>query len=212
MTCFGPPDQGAAGHRGGNAGRRPGRARRPGRFILAALLTSLFLAGCGYSQIEGLAESAGEARSEIELQLQRRAELVPTLLQEVSSYGAIGQGVIQDLAASRVELVDAIRTQDLSSIEQASAKLSAALQHLMAEVRRHPGLQADPGFELLRSQLQGTEDEIMEAGRMYNDAASRYNAFIEGFPQVLTAKMVGAERLEKFDPPGLPASLSTADG
>jgi LemA protein len=165
-----------------------------------ALLAASLLSGCGYSRIQELGEQAAVARSEIEVQVQRRAELVPVLVETVQRHAAVSEDVIRAVADARARLVRAVRLGDLAAIERGSGELSSALEQLLSIAGGDMDLRTDPGFQLLRSQLEGTEEEISEAGRSYNEAVRLYNDYISNFPQIVTAKVVGAERLQPFEP------------
>ncbi len=181
---------------------RAGIAAR-GLVLIAALQT----AACGYRDMQQLEEQAGVARNEIEVQLQRRAELVPSLLETVQEYGGAGDSVIARVADARVQLADAVKAGDLPKMREACAALTSALAELLEGTRRNRGLAEDPGFQVLSSQLAGTEEQIEQAGRRYNQAASEYNSYIADFPQLVTARVVGARRLELFD--GLPGDAGS---
>lgn len=185
-------------------------AARPRRAWVALLAASL-LSGCGYSRIQELGEQAAVARSEIEVQLQRRAELVPVLVETVQRHAGVGEDVIRAVADARAGLVRAVRLGDLAAIERGSGELSSVLAQLLSSAGGDMDLRADRGFQLLRSQLEGTEEQISQAGRSYNEAVRLYNDYIGGFPQIVTAKVVGAERLQLFEPFREPASLPAAD-
>ncbi len=151
--------------------------------------------------MQQLEEQAGVARNEIEVQLQRKAELVPSLLETVQEYGAAADSTVAWVADARVGLADAVRAGDLVQMREACTVLTDALAALLEAARRYRGLEDDPGFQLLRSQLAGTEERIQQAGLRYNEAASQYNSYIAEFPQLVTAKVVGAQRLDLFGPP-----------
>jgi LemA protein len=176
-----------------------------------APLFALAAGACGYGEIQQLGEQVGEARSDIEVQLQRRTELVPTLLETIERYARVDSRILVAVSDSRVELVGAVRARDLAGMETAGRKLSEAVARLFAETAENPVLQSDLGFRLLNSQLEGIEQEVTEAGRMYNEAVQRYNAYIAQFPQLVTAKVIGAVPLRYFDLP-TPASSTSAAG
>jgi LemA protein len=169
------------------------------RRVLAPLLAASTLAGCGYGRIHELDEQALEARSEIEIQLLRRAELAPTLVETVQRYAELESTVVDAVADSRVGLVAAVRSTDLSAMESASVSLSGALSELLATVAGYTDLQIDPGFQRLLVQFEGTQEQIALAGRSYNEAVRLYNEYIAGFPQVLTAKVIGADPRRPFE-------------
>lgn len=163
------------------------------------LVAALQAAACGYRDMQQLEEQAGVARNEIEVQLQRKAELVPSLLETVQEYGGPTDSVIARVADARVALADAVEAGNLARMRETCVALTSALDELLDSARRYRGLEEDPGFLVLRSQLAGTEERIQQAGGRYNEAASEYNAYIAEFPQLVTAKVVGARRLDLFD-------------
>ncbi len=190
----------------------PAPAPTPGlRPLFLTVIASSLLAGCGYSRIHELDEQAGEARSDIEVQLLRRAELVPRLVETVQRYVEAEPTAFEAAADARVELVAAVRSGDLPAMERASTALSGPLIQLLALAAERPDLQADPGFQRQRSQLQDTEQRIDQAGRSYNEAARRFNDYIAGFPQVVTAKLVGAQPRQPFEAFETPDPASHAD-
>jgi LemA protein len=177
---------------------------------VAVILAASLAAGCGYGRIHELDEAALRARAEVEVTLRRRAELVPNLLATVEGYGAAGDELITSVANARASLINAVRSSDLGGMEVWSAQLSEALGELLEAVGRSPDLGGDQGYQLLRSQLAATEEQIVEAGRAYNEAAARFNQFITGFPQLVTAKVLGADTLDAFEPWERPVPLSTS--
>ena len=178
-------------------GPRPAPAARARR-ALATLLAASSLAGCGYSEIHALDERAQEARSDIEIQLLRRAELAPTLIETVGRYVALESSLVDAVADSRVGLVTAVRSTDLSAMESADIALSAAFSDLLVAVDGAADLQADPGLQRLLVQLEDTQLQVALAGRRYNVAVELYNEYIAGFPQILTAKVMGADPRPPF--------------
>lgn len=164
------------------------------------LLIALVLSGCGYGRIQELEDRARAARSEIEVQLQRRADLVPNLIETVRGYVSVDPEVVEGLADARVRLVSAVRAEDLTDMGESNIELSRAIRRLLASADQDTALRADPGFKMLETWLQGTEDGIGTAGQEYNDAVQEYNAFISTFPQAVTAKLIGAESREFFKP------------
>lgn len=178
---------------------------------LSALVVASVLGGCGYSQILELDEQAEAAWNDIEVQLQRRAELVPSLVETVLDRVTVDETLIAAVSDARAQLAGAVRSGDVAIMEAANAELCAGLDRLLALAVRHPELQADGGFQLLRSQLGETEEQITEGGRAYNLAVRRYNDYIGGFPQLVTAKVLGAERREPFAADSGSAAMPTAD-
>jgi LemA protein len=155
--------------------------------------------GCGYGEINALDEQVKAARHEIEVQLQRRAELVPSLVETVEAYAAAGDELVTVVSDARIGLAGAVRSGDFAEMQVANTELCSALNEMLASARRFPNLLGDPAYQLLQSQLEATGERIEEAGGAYNDAARRYNDFIAQFPQLVTAKVIGAEKLEPFE-------------
>jgi len=179
--------------------------------VLAALAAASLLGGCGYNQILEMDEQARLARREIEVQLQRRSEMVPSLVETVVGYVAVDGDLVSAIADARARLAGAVRSGELGEMEAANVELCDGLNGLLTLADRYAELQADAGFQLLRSQLQETEDQVIRAGRSYNEAVRLYNDYIEAFPQMVTAKVVGAAKLEHFGSGGDSAAMPLAD-
>ena len=175
------------------------------------LLASALLAGCGYGRIQALDDRAQAARSDIEVQLQRTVDLVPNLIEIVQTYVALDAVLIQALADGRARLASAVRSDDLRRMEEGAAELSGAIRRLLAAAERNSALPSDPVFQLIQTQLDETENEIDAACRDYNVAVEEYNAYISGFPQSVTAKVIGAQRRESFRVT-MPGNGSSAEG
>ncbi len=176
------------------------------------LLITVLLGGCGYGRIQELEDRARTARLEIEVQLQRRADLVPNLIETVRGYVKVDPEVVEGLADARVRLVSAVRAEDLRSMGESNVELSRAIRRLLAVADQDTALRTDPGFKMIESRLRGTEDGIGTAGQEYNEAVEEYNAFIKMFPQAVTAKIVGAESREFFKPATAVSSAAAEGG
>lgn len=171
--------------------------------LLAVLLAPVTLAGCGYNRIQTLDETASSSKQQIEVQLQRRADLVPNLVATVKGYAAHEEAVFTQVANARSALSGAIRSGDPSQQVAADAQLTGALGRLLAIAEAYPQLKADQQFLRLQDELAGTENRIAVSRSDYNAAVRDYNTFIRGFPQVLTAKVTGAKARPYYDaPPG----------
>lgn len=171
------------------------------RFL--ALLAPLALAGCGYNRIQTLDETASSAKQQIEVQLQRRADLVPNLVNTVKGYAAHEEGVFTRVAEARAKLAGAVRSGDPAQQVAADAQLTGALGRLLAISEAYPQLKADQQFLRLQDELSGTENRIAVSRSDYNAAVRDYNTYIRGFPQTLTAKVTGAKTRPYYDaPPG----------
>jgi LemA protein len=163
------------------------------------LLLTPWLAGCGYNTIQRLDEQTNQAKAQIEVQLQRRADLIPNLVNTVKGYAAHEEQVFTQVAQARAGLLGAIQTHDPQQMADANAQLTAGLGRLLAVAEAYPQLKADQSFLRLQDELTGTENRIAVARGDYNQAAQQYNAYIRQFPQTLTAKVIGAKPKTYFE-------------
>ncbi len=161
------------------------------RIVLA--LTPLVLAGCGYNRIQQYDENAQQAKQQISVQLQRRADLVPNLVNTVKGYAQHEEAVFTQVAAARGALTGAIQGGDPTQMAAANAQLTGALGRLIAVAEAYPQLKADQSFLRLQDELAGTENRIATARNDYNQAVQAYNTYIRTFPQAITAKVTGAK-------------------
>jgi LemA protein len=170
---------------------------------LFAVLAPIALSGCGYNRIQTLDETASSAKQNIEVQLQRRADLVPNLVATVKGYATHEEEVFTQVANARAALSGAVRSGDPAQQVQADAQLTGALGRLLAISEAYPQLKADQQFLRLQDELEGTENRIAVSRSDYNAAVKDYNTYIRGFPQALTAKVTGAKARPYYDaPPG----------
>ena len=158
-----------------------------------------FVAGCGYNRIQTLDEQTNQARSQIEVQLQRRADLIPNLVNTVKGYASHEQEVFEQVAKARSGLLGAIQTHDPQQMADANATLTTGLGRLLAISEAYPQLKADQSFLRLQDELTGTENRIAVARGDYNRAAEQYNAYIRQFPQAITGKVIGAKAKPYFE-------------
>src|SRR5207245_4472199 len=159
---------------------------------LCAVIAGLMLVtGCGYNTIQTYDEQVNAAGSQIKVQLQRRADLVPNLVETVKGYAKQEQTIFGEVAEARAKLAGAVQGGNLQEMAQANAAMTAPLGRLLAIADDYPQLKSNENFRALQDQLEGTENRIAVARQDYNDAVNRYNAYIRRFPQVLTAKAIG---------------------
>jgi LemA protein len=161
------------------------------RFLV--LVLPLTLGACGYNRIQTLDEQAASSKQQIEVQLQRRADLVPNLVNTVKGYAAHEEAVFTEVANARAAVGGAIRSGDPAQQVAADAQLTGALGRLIAVAEAYPQLKADAQFLRLQDELAGTENRIAVSRSDYNAAVKDYNTYIRGFPQALTAKVTGAK-------------------
>jgi LemA protein len=159
----------------------------------------LTLSGCGYNRIQTLDEQASAFKSQIEVQLQRRAELVPNLVETVKGYAQQEQTIFTAVADARAKLGGAVQSGNLAQMAEANQGLTGALGRLLAISENYPQLKSNENFRALQDQLEGTENRIATARQDYNSAVQTYNSYIRRFPQVLTAKLIGKGAREYFE-------------
>jgi LemA protein len=157
--------------------------------LLAALLLLPTLSGCGVNNIPAYDEAVTAAWSQVENQYQRRAELIPNLVNTVKGYAAHEKEVLTAVVEARSKVAQMKLPQDILSnpqafqqFQQAQDQLSGALARLLVVVERYPDLKANANFSQLQSQLEGTENRIAVARRDYIQAVQRYNTELRTFP------------------------------
>ncbi len=165
-------------------------------------LGALLLTGCGYNRIQTLDEQASGYKSQIEVQLQRRADLIPNLVETVKGYAKHEETVFTEVTEARAKLGGAIQSGNLEQMATANQGLTGALGRLIAVSEAYPQLKANENFRDLQNQLEGTENRIATARQDYNTAVQTYNGYIRQFPQVLTAKATGKGPREYFEVTG----------
>ena len=165
-----------------------------------ALLLPLLLAGCGYNTIQSLDESAAQAKQQIEVQLQRRADLIPNLVNVVKGIAQQELDVLTNVTRARAGLVDAVQSGDPERMANANAELSAQLAIVnRSVVEAYPQLASNESFLRLQDELTGTENRIAVSRTDYNEAVRQYNTYIRRFPATLTAKVTGAQQRKYFE-------------
>jgi len=162
-------------------------------FVLA--LAAMLLSGCGYNTIQVQDEAVTSAWSEVLNQYQRRADLIPNLVNTVKGFAAQEQAVLIGVTEARAKAtqvkVDANDPASLQQFQQAQGELSSALSRLMVVVERYPELKSDQNFRDLQAQLEGTENRITVARNRYIQAVQEYNVTVRKFPVNLTAMVFG---------------------
>ncbi len=166
------------------------------RIIL--LLLTLSLAGCGYNTLQSSDEQIKASWSEVVNQYQRRADLVPNLVNTVKGYASHESQVLTQVAEARARVGSMQVTpevlndpQALARFQTAQGQLSGALSRLLAVSENYPQLKADAGFRDLQAQLEGTENRITVARNRYIKAVQDYNVTVRSFPTNLTAMVFG---------------------
>jgi LemA protein len=144
-------------------------------------------------------EKVNQAKGQIETQLQRRADLIPNLVETVKGVAKQESTVYTNIANARARLNGAVQSGDVGQMSAANQALTQGLGRLLAIVENYPELRSSESFRALQDQLEGTENRISVARQDYNAAVGDYNAYIRRFPYNLTAKMFGQGSREYFE-------------
>jgi LemA protein len=168
--------------------------RRLSAFV--ALVAILMSSGCGYNDLQRQDEGIKAAWSEVVNQYQRRADLVPNLVNTVKGYAAQEERVLTEVTNARANATAIKATPELvndpaafQKFIQAQNQLTGALSRLLAVAENYPNLKSDALFRDLQSQLEGTENRIAVARRRYIEAVQAYNTTVRSFPTNLTAML-----------------------
>src|SRR5215475_14361344 len=166
---------------------------------------SLGLGGCGYNALQGQDENVKAAWSEVVNQYQRRADLIPNLVNTVKGYAAQEQKVLIGVTEARAHATSIQATPEvLNNPEQfqkyqaAQGQLTQALSRVLAVTENYPQLKSDQNFRDLQAQLEGTENRITVARNRYIQAVQDYNVTVRSFPVNLTAKVFGYQVKPNF--------------
>ena len=175
--------------------------------LWAAVLATvtLALAGCGYNDIQRADESVKAGWSEVISQYQRRADLIPNLVNTVKGYAQQEQEVLTRVTEARARVGSVQATPELlnnpgafQQFQAAQGELSSALSRLLVVVERYPELKSDQNFRDLQAQLEGTENRITVARNRYIKAVQDYNVLVRQFPVNLTAMVFGYQTKPNF--------------
>ena len=169
------------------------------------VLLGALLSGCGYNRLQQQDEQVTAAWSEVLNQYQRRADLVPNLVNTVKGAVTAEKEILDSVVEARARATSIQATPELINNPQAfqqwqaaQGELSSALSRLMVVVERYPELKSISGFDDLRAQLEGTENRIAVARKRYIEAVQTYNVTVRSFPSNLTAKLFGHDPKQNF--------------
>jgi LemA protein len=167
--------------------------------ITSALILGLALAftGCGYNTMQQQEERVFKSWGDVEATLQRRADLIPNLVETVKGYAAHERETLEAVINSRAKATAVKLSMDdlsdpaaLQKLQQAQGQLSSALSRLLVVAEQYPDLKANENFKDLQNQLEGTENRINVARQRYNQAAEEFNSSIRSFPNSLTNSLL----------------------
>ena len=171
------------------------------RFAAIALV-SVTLAGCGYNDIQRTDEATKSSWSEVVNQYQRRADLIPNLVNTVKGFAEQEKEVLTRVTEARSRVgqiqVNPSDPNSLRQFEQAQQEMGSALSRLMVVVENYPQLKSDANFRDLQAQLEGTENRIAVARKRYIESIQQYNVLVRQFPVNLTAMVFGYDTKPQF--------------
>ncbi|RJG25062.1 LemA family protein [Massilia cavernae] len=177
---------------------------RASQLLLACALAAL-LSGCGYNQFQTKDEAVKAAWGEVVNQYQRRADLIPNLVNTVKGYAAHEKETLESVTRARAAATSFQITPEVlnnpeafQKFQQVQGELSGALSRLMLVVEKYPDLKADASFRDLQSQLEGTENRITVARQRYIVSVQDYNVHVRQFPTNLTAMVFGYDVKPSF--------------
>lgn len=173
--------------------------------ITLMLASTLTLSGCGYNTLQVKDEAVTAAWSEVQNQYQRRADLVPNLVNVVKGYASHEEQVLTEVTQARANVaglkVDREVLEDpelFQRYQEAQAQMTSALSRLLAVTENYPDLKANEQFRDLQVQLEGTENRIAVARNRYITTVQDFNSYARQFPQVMTAKVIGMDTKPNF--------------
>jgi LemA protein len=165
-------------------------------FALATL--AVLTAGCGYNTIQTMDERVNQAQGQIQTQLQRRADLIPNLVNTVKGITKQEDTVFISIANARSRLGGAIQSGNVPEMSAANSALTQGLGRLIAISENYPELRSSENFRQLQDQLEGSENRISVARQDYNTAVGEYNAYVRRFPYNITAKVFGLGKPREY--------------
>ena len=174
--------------------------------IFVLLVLGIFFYSCGYNTMQQNEEAVFNAWGNVESSLQRRADLIPNLVEVVKGYAAHERETLEAVINARAKATavnvtasDLSNPQAMQQLQSAQGDLSSALARLMVVVERYPDLKANQNFRDLQNQLEGTENRINVARQRYNQAVQKFNFSIRKFPNSLTnSLLLHLDRKEYF--------------
>ncbi len=176
--------------------------------LIGLLVVVVILAIFSVSKYNGMVsqdEAVTTAWSNVETQYQRRADLIPNLVNTVKGYAAHEQNTLQGVMEARAKATqmtidaDNLTPEKLKEYQAAQGQVASALGRLMMITEQYPNLKADAQFTTLQAQLEGTENRIAESRRVYNNAVQEYNTTIRRFPNNVFAGLFGFDKRVKFE-------------
>lgn len=171
---------------------------------LAALLGAGSLSSCNYNSLVDKQQTVDQSWAQVENQYQRRADLIPNLVNTVKGYAAHESATLEKVTLARAKAtsitidVDDLNEETLAKYQEAQSELSSALKSLLAVTEAYPDLKANENFMNLQTQLEGTENRIATERMRYTEAVKEYNTTIKKFPTMIYAGWLGFKPKPQF--------------
>lgn len=168
--------------------------------ILAVLLSS-----CGYNNMVSKDEAVSQMWADVQTQYQRRADLIPNLVNTVKGYADFEQETLTEVIEARSKATSMninagdLTPENIAKFQDAQSELSGALSRLLVTVERYPDLKANQNFLELQAQLEGTENRIAVSRQKFNQSVQDYNSYIRSFPRVIYAGWFDFEKKGYFE-------------
>ena len=178
--------------------------KRTNLIILGLIATVFLFSGCGYNSMVKLDEKVSAQWAQVENVYQRRADLIPNLVNTVKGYANFEKDVLTAVTEARAKAtsvnVDAskLSPESIQQFQQAQGQLSSSLSKLLVVVEKYPDLKANQNFLELQAQLEGTENRIAVERKKYNEISQDYNTYIKKFPNNIIAGWFDFEQKEYF--------------
>ena len=173
--------------------------------IIAAVVVIAMWAASAYNSMVGEQETATTALANVQSAYQRRADLIPNLVETVKGYAAHEQGTFEAVVNARAKATQItldptnLTPEKLQEFQKAQGELGSALGKLIAISENYPELKANENFRDLQVQLEGTENRINEARNKFNAVVQDYNVVIRSFPKNILAGIFGFSKMDKFE-------------
>jgi LemA protein len=175
------------------------------KLLSITALGAILFSSCGYNKMVELDESSTSAWAQVQNQYQRRADLIPNLVEVVKGYASHEKEALTAVIEARSKATSVnlnagdLTPEKIQQFQKAQEGLSSALSRLMVVVERYPDLKANQNFLELQAQLEGTENRIATERMRFNESIQGYNAYIRGFPRVIYAGWFGFEKKAYFE-------------
>lgn len=172
--------------------------------IIVAIAIVAIWAIIGYNGLVSKDETVANSWANVEAVYQRRADLIPQLVNTVKGYANHEKSTLDAVVSARTKAtqmtvsVDDLSEENIQKFQEAQGEVGAAIGRLLAITEAYPELKANENFSELQAQLEGTENRINEARKKYNDAVKTYNVSVRRFPNNILAGMFGFERKAEF--------------